>query len=112
LDCICPTPSVTLLENVNHDDLSPGSNGVKPGDKSEQEAGSFMAEYYAHTADNGHPRPSDGRGAGGEGRWQLLSVHLRNVATLAKQFAAPLGLAAEAELAGLLRQNTFNKQFR
>jgi len=57
--------------------------------------------YYAHTAADNHPRPSDGRGAGGEG-WQPLAVHLRNVAKLAKQFAALLGLAAEAELAGLL----------
>ncbi len=58
-------------------------------------------KYYAHTAADNHPRPSDGRGVGGEG-WQPLAAHLRNVADLAKQFAAPLGLAAEAELAGLL----------
>jgi len=82
---------------VNNDDLSPGSNGVKLGDKSEQEAGSFMAEYYAHTAElpDGKPDPD-------QTRWQLLSVHLRNVAGLARQLAEPLGLAAEAELAGLL----------
>ena len=36
------------------------------------------------------------------GIWQRLSVHLRNVADLAKQFATPLGFSAEAELAGLL----------
>jgi HD superfamily phosphohydrolase YqeK len=29
--------------------------------------------------------------------WQRLNVHLRNVADLAKQFAAPLGLSAQAE---------------
>jgi CRISPR-associated helicase Cas3/CRISPR-associated endonuclease Cas3-HD len=47
--------------------------------------------YYAHTANNGE-------------NWQPLSVHLRNVADLAKQFDLPLGLSAqsEAELAGLL----------
>ena len=55
-------------------------------------------KYYAHTAGgpDGQPLPEN------SGHWQLLSVHLRNVAELAKQFAAPLGLAAEAELAGLL----------
>lgn len=57
-----------------------------------------MANYYAHTAEDEHgnslPESS--------GRWQLLSTHLRNVAYLAKKFAAPLGLCAEAELAGLL----------
>ncbi|MGA4578239.1 CRISPR-associated endonuclease Cas3'' [Limisphaera sp. VF-2] len=36
------------------------------------------------------------------GRWQPLADHLRNVAALARRFAEPLGLAAEAELAGLL----------
>jgi HD superfamily phosphohydrolase YqeK len=36
------------------------------------------------------------------GRWQPLAEHLRNVAALARDFATPLGLAAEAELAGLL----------
>ncbi len=46
--------------------------------------------YYAHTAE----LP--------DGEWQLLATHLRNVAGLAKRFAAPLGLASEAELAGLL----------
>ncbi|HEX5219720.1 MAG TPA: CRISPR-associated endonuclease Cas3'', partial [Verrucomicrobiae bacterium] len=52
--------------------------------------------YYAHTAedDDGNRLP--------EKYWQLLSVHLRNVAKLAKRFAEPLGLATEAELAGLL----------
>ena len=58
-------------------------------------------KFYAHTAADNHPRPSDGRGVGGEG-WQPLAAHLRGVADLAKQFVAPLGLAAEAELAGLL----------
>ena len=54
--------------------------------------------YYAHTAldDEGRPLPES------SGRWQPLAVHLRNVATRARQFAEPLGLAAEAELAGLL----------
>jgi len=52
---------------------------------------------YAHTA--GRP---DGKPDPDRSRWQLLATHLRNVASLAKQFAAPLGLSAEAELAGLL----------
>lgn len=53
---------------------------------------------YAHTAEDnlGHPLPES------SGLWQPLSVHLRNVATLARRFAGPLGLADEAELAGLL----------
>jgi CRISPR-associated endonuclease/helicase Cas3 len=53
--------------------------------------------YYAHTAElpNGE-RDLD------VSRWQLLSTHLRNVAELAKRFGGPLGLASEAELAGLL----------
>ncbi len=51
---------------------------------------------YAHTAEdeNGKTLP--------DSEWQLLRDHLREVANLAKGFAAPLGLAAEAELAGLL----------
>ena len=53
--------------------------------------------YYAHTA-NG----PDGKPDTDQRHWQPLSTHLRNVATLAQQFAAPLGLSAEAELAGLL----------
>ena len=55
-------------------------------------------EFFAHTAEG----PDGSRLPVSSGRWQLLSVHLRNVANLAKQFAAPLGLAAEAELCGLL----------
>ncbi len=56
--------------------------------------------FYAHTAEDEH----GDRLPENSGQWQLLSVHLRNVADLAKQFAAPLGLAAEdeAEFAGLL----------
>lgn len=46
-------------------------------------------KFYAHTADDG-------------GQWQPLAAHLRNVAALARRFAAPLDLSAEAELAGLL----------
>ena len=55
--------------------------------------------YYAHTAEavDGTRLPES------SGRWQPLSTHLRNVADLAREFARPLGLAAEAELAGLLQ---------
>jgi CRISPR-associated endonuclease/helicase Cas3 len=53
--------------------------------------------YYAHTA-NG----PDGRPDRDQSRWQKLADHLREVAVLAKRFGAPLGLADEAELAGLL----------
>ncbi|MDQ3623480.1 MAG: CRISPR-associated endonuclease Cas3'' [Verrucomicrobiota bacterium] len=52
--------------------------------------------YYAHTAND-----ADGKPAGVE-HWQLLKDHLRGVAHLAREFARPLDLQAEAELAGLL----------
>ena len=54
--------------------------------------------YYAHTAEavDGTRLPEN------SGRWQPLSIHLRNVAGLAREFAAPLGFPDEAELAGLL----------
>lgn len=52
--------------------------------------------YYAHTVEG-----PNGNRAGVE-QWQLLKDHLRNVASLARHFAEPLGLAEEAELAGLL----------
>jgi len=53
--------------------------------------------YYAHTATrpDGSPEPD-------ESKWQPLATHLRNVANLAAQFAAPFGASAEAHLAGLL----------
>jgi len=53
-------------------------------------------EYYGHTADG-----PDGQRLL-ESQWQLLRDHLRNVAQLAKQFAEPLQLEKEAEIAGLL----------
>lgn len=53
--------------------------------------------YYAHTAVK-----ADGSPDSDTANWQLLSMHLRNVAALAKGFAQPLRLEAEAELAGLL----------
>ncbi len=53
--------------------------------------------HYAHTADF-----PDGSRNPDESGWQLLSVHLRNVAELAAGFAAPFGAADEARLAGLL----------
>jgi CRISPR-associated endonuclease/helicase Cas3 len=53
-------------------------------------------KFFAHTAQDaqGNRLP--------EKEWQPLSAHLRNVAGLAKEFATPLGLADEAELAELL----------
>jgi CRISPR-associated helicase Cas3/CRISPR-associated endonuclease Cas3-HD len=56
-----------------------------------------MIEYYAHTAEL-----PDGSHDPNKNRWQRLSVHLRNVGDSARVFAAPFGLANEAELAGLL----------
>ncbi|MGD1086755.1 MAG: hypothetical protein ABSA47_18610, partial [Verrucomicrobiota bacterium] len=53
-------------------------------------------DFYAHTAEDGEGNRLP------EEKWQPLSAHLRNVADLAKSFATPLGLAVEAELAGLL----------
>ena len=57
-----------------------------------------QVNYYAHTAEDeqGNRLPETG--------WQPLAEHLRNVARLAKGFAAALGPSAqaEAELAGLL----------
>ncbi len=53
--------------------------------------------YYAHTAET-----ETGERDPNQSRWQLLSTHLCNVAELARQFAAPFGLADEARLAGLL----------
>ena len=52
--------------------------------------------FYAHTAEdeNGNRLP--------EREWQPLAVHLRNVADLAEKFATPLGMVAEARIAGLL----------
>ncbi len=54
--------------------------------------------YYAHTAhdENGIRLPES------SGQWQPLSTHLLNVARIAKEFATPLGLGDEAELAGLM----------
>jgi CRISPR-associated endonuclease/helicase Cas3 len=53
--------------------------------------------YYAHTAVK-----ADGINDPNEEHWQLLHTHLRNVAAWARESAEPLGLAAEAEIAGLL----------
>lgn len=55
-------------------------------------------KFYAHSAVDERGRPL----LESSGKWQPLSVHLRQVAALARRFAEPLGLAAEAELAGLL----------
>jgi CRISPR-associated endonuclease/helicase Cas3 len=63
------------------------------------EIGSELAmRFYAHTANDGrgHPLPES------SGRWQFLHDHLRSVADLAQRFAFPIGLNAEAEIAGLL----------
>lgn len=65
-------------------------------------------KYYAHTAVN-----SDGKPDPNPANWQLLFTHLRNVAELAKRFAEPLGLAAEAWLAGLLHDlGKYAKRFQ
>ncbi|MDX2081416.1 MAG: CRISPR-associated helicase Cas3' [Terrimicrobiaceae bacterium] len=55
-------------------------------------------KFYAHTAEDEHGNRL------AEDHWQPLATHLRNVAELAAQFAAPMGeaAAAEARLAGLL----------
>src|SRR5579859_1107374 len=52
--------------------------------------------FYAHTAqdENGRRLPVC--------NWQPLKGHLRSVANLAKGFGCPLGIGAEAEIAGLL----------
>ena len=64
--------------------------------------------YYAHTAVR-----SDGTPDLDTANWQLLSTHLRNVAELAKRFGKPLGLAAEAELAGQLHDlGKYSKRFQ
>jgi CRISPR-associated endonuclease/helicase Cas3 len=55
-------------------------------------------KFFAHTANDELGKPL----SESSGQWQFLNDHLRNVANLAKQFATPLGLTAEAELTGLL----------
>ena len=54
--------------------------------------------YYAHTAEDAEGK----RLPDSSGKWQPLADHLKNVANLAAQFAAPFGANAEARLAGLL----------
>jgi CRISPR-associated endonuclease/helicase Cas3 len=57
-----------------------------------------MTQFYAHTTAEG----PDGIRLRDETRWQLLKDHLQAVSLLAGRFARPLGLEAEAQLAGLL----------
>ena len=52
--------------------------------------------YYAHTAE------TDAGERVNQEHWQPLSVHLKNVADRAREFAEPLGFADAAEQAGLL----------
>lgn len=54
--------------------------------------------YYAHTAED----ENGNRLCESSGKWQLLHVHLENVANLAAKFTAPFGAEREACLAGLL----------
>jgi hypothetical protein len=54
-------------------------------------------KFFAHTA-----TLQDGKPDLDQNHWQPLSEHLRNVARRAKEFATPLELPAEGELAGLL----------
>lgn len=54
--------------------------------------------FYARTADDERGNPLSEN----SGHWQPLSAHLRRVAGLARQFATPLSLADEAQLAGVL----------
>src|SRR6185437_792809 len=63
--------------------------------------------FYAHTAE-------DAMGARlPEEHWQLLAKHLRNVAVLAKAFARPLGMEAEAEMVALLHDlGKYQEQFQ
>ncbi|MBI2496757.1 MAG: CRISPR-associated endonuclease Cas3'' [Opitutae bacterium] len=67
---------------------------MQPKSRSECQA----TRYYAHTAEDaeGNRLPES------SGKWQPLADHLRNVADLAAQFAAPFGASDEARLAGLL----------
>ncbi|CAN5792019.1 CRISPR-associated helicase/endonuclease Cas3 [soil metagenome] len=63
--------------------------------------------YYAHTA-----KDADGNPVGVEA-WQPLSTHLLNVARLAREFARPLRLEAEAEIAGLLHDlGKYSRRFQ
>jgi CRISPR-associated helicase Cas3/CRISPR-associated endonuclease Cas3-HD len=63
---------------------------------------------YAHTATDAQGKPiSD------TSKWQLLRQHLEKVAHLARDFARPLGMEAEAELAGLLHDlGKYAKRFQ
>ncbi|HEX7518071.1 MAG TPA: CRISPR-associated helicase Cas3' [Chthoniobacterales bacterium] len=54
-------------------------------------------QFFAHTAFQ-----QDGKRDLDQSRWQLLRDHLQAVAVKAREFAAPLGLEIEAEVAGLL----------
>lgn len=69
-----------------------------------------MTAYFAHTTEL-----PDGTRDPNQDHWQPLAVHLRNVAELASQFAAPLGPDAQAEtaLAGLLHDlGKFRDEFQ
>ncbi|MEK6967400.1 MAG: CRISPR-associated endonuclease Cas3'', partial [Nanoarchaeota archaeon] len=59
-------------------------------------------EYFAHSLENRPPQ-----------QWQKLDEHLKNVATLARQFAEPFGGGEWAELAGWLHDiGKYSKEFQ
>jgi CRISPR-associated endonuclease Cas3-HD len=81
--------------------------GYKRFDKAGEGIG-YDVNYYAHTAVRWDGMPDQNLA-----NWQSLSTHLRKVAELAGKFAEPLGVAQEAQLAGLLHDlGKFRDEFQ